>query len=429
MASVKSHTIWNMAGAGLPLLVGLIAIPILIDHIGVEAFGLLSIIWTLIGYFSLFDFGLGRALTQQISGMRHLNDKRQLFQFSFSGLAATLLLGIAGGSLLYFGANVLVYRFLNLSAGLQDDAYQALILAALAIPMVTLTSAFRGILEGFEDFRTSNLLRLLLGLLNFLVPVAVVLYWRADIVSVVWGLVAGRLLVMLLHILAMRLHLSYVSGALFLKRSHLHKLFSFGFWMTLSNLIGPLMVVADRFIISSLIGVSVVAYYTVPMDFAVRLLIIPAAIASALFPRLAFLHAGTSSDKGKALFGKSLKTTALIMGPVCLMLAAASYPGLKLWLGDDFASQSWPVLSVLAVGVFFNSLAHIPFAALQAVGRVRTTSLIHLGESLVYFPILLLLLHTHGIIGAAVAWSLRTLLDFITLHYFASRIHKSYAVV
>jgi O-antigen/teichoic acid export membrane protein len=60
--SLKRNTIWNLAGTGLPLLLGAITIPYLIARVGVEAFGVLTLVWALIGYFSLFDFGLGAHL-------------------------------------------------------------------------------------------------------------------------------------------------------------------------------------------------------------------------------------------------------------------------------------------------------------------------------------------------------------------------------
>lgn len=409
------------------MLIGLFSIPLLIGHLGLEAFGLLTIIWTIIGYFSLFDFGLGRALTQQISASRSQHNAN-LLNISVAGLTGTLVLGLMGGLLLFVGAKVLIYQ-LNVSQLLVEDAYAALILAALSIPMVTVTSGLRGILEGFENFKTSNLLRLLLGSLNFLLPVVVVLFIGSSLMLVVWSLVLSRLLVMLLHVFAVRSYFSHTAGKLAIRFSEMKKLFTFGLWMTLSNLIGPLMVYGDRFFISSILGAGVVAFYTVPQDFVVRLLIIPAAISTALFPRLAYVHANEGIKQAMQLFRKGLKTTALIMAPICLLLGLLSFPGLELWLGEKFAHESWPVLSILAVGIFFNSLAHIPFAALQAAGMVRTTSLIHLVEFLIYFPLLIFFLHSHGIVGAAIAWSVRTLLDFVALQYFALKNQRTYATI
>src|SRR5712691_11982943 len=104
-------------------------------------------------------------------------------------------------------------------------------------------------------------------------------------------------------------------------------LLCFGFWMTLSNLIGPLMVTADRFIISFLLGAGVVAYYTVPFDVIVRLLVIPAALTSALFPRFAHLFS-SRKDELLRVYGKGLAVMLTVMLPLCLIVALGAYAGL-----------------------------------------------------------------------------------------------------
>ena len=65
--SLKRNTLWNLAGSALPLLAGAALIPYTLAALGNEAFGVLTLIWGLIGYFSLFDLGVGRALTFKLS--------------------------------------------------------------------------------------------------------------------------------------------------------------------------------------------------------------------------------------------------------------------------------------------------------------------------------------------------------------------------
>lgn len=93
--SLKVNTVWNLLGTGLPLLVGLFTIPFLITRIGVEAFGILTLVWALIGYFSLFDFGLGRALTQQVASRLAARQPDQIPALLTSGLLFTGLAGVA----------------------------------------------------------------------------------------------------------------------------------------------------------------------------------------------------------------------------------------------------------------------------------------------------------------------------------------------
>lgn len=63
--TLRRGTLLKLAGAGLPMIVGVVAIPFLISKLGMERFGILTILWAIIGYFGLFDFGVGRATIQQ----------------------------------------------------------------------------------------------------------------------------------------------------------------------------------------------------------------------------------------------------------------------------------------------------------------------------------------------------------------------------
>ena len=89
------------------------------------------------------------------------------------------------------------------------------------------------------------------------------------------------------------------------------------------------MVSTDRFIISSVLGASLVACYTVPFDALFRLLIIPGAISAVLFPRLTFVIA-TDRQAAKRLYRKCLKIVSTFMTAICLFTAIGSYWIIKL---------------------------------------------------------------------------------------------------
>lgn len=61
-----SNLLWSLLGNVLPLGIGLMTMPMLISQLGVERFEVLNLAWLLVGYFSLFDFGLGRALARLV---------------------------------------------------------------------------------------------------------------------------------------------------------------------------------------------------------------------------------------------------------------------------------------------------------------------------------------------------------------------------
>jgi O-antigen/teichoic acid export membrane protein len=425
LSLLKRNSLWNLVGSVAPILLGVIVIPYLIRQVGVEAFGILTLVWALIGYFSLFDFGLGRALTQQIANRRAAGLVEQLSSLINTGLLLTVATGVVGGALLAALANTLGHKWLNVSVSLQEVTVFSLLIASLGIPLTTLTTGLRGVLEAYEDFKTVNLLRLLLGLANFGFPVISVWIFGPRLDMMVFSLIMARLVVLGAHIFSVKkITPSYLKLSL-IHRKDMISLISFGGWMTVSNVIGPLIVMSDRFIISFMLGASLVAYYTVPFEVLFRVLLIPMALTAALFPRLTSLFA-IDLQAAKHLYKKSLKTVAAVMFSICFLIVVSSYWGLKIWLGQDFAQNSWYIAAVLAVGVLFNSAAQIPFAALHALGSVRVTALIHLAELILFIPLLFVFLRYFGLLGAAIIFVVRASIDCLVLLMFAN---KAYSVI
>ena len=410
--------LYNLLGTGIPLLVGLISVPILLKSLGNQTFGLLTLIWTAIGYFGLFDFGIGRALTQQVASYRS-NQNPSIGSLIRTGLISVIIPGIAGAFIMYYASIYYINELLLIDAGSKKDLMQAFSYAAWSIPLVTLSSGLRGILEGFEDFARSSFLRGTLGVLNFLTPMIIVLLGDNSLFHIVLSLIISRMVIVLLNtywVFPFMKTNQITDKKIVL--SNLIDLLKFGFWMTVSNIVGPFMVAADRFIIASILGASILTYYTVPQDIVLRLLIIPAAIATAWFPRFAKLNTYSDIQKSKELASLGYKYIFLILGPICMILALFSKKLLEIWINIEFAENTWLIALILLIGIIFNALAHIPLASLQATGKVKTTAFIHVGELFFYLPLLFYFVPSFGIKGAAVIWTSRAILDFVFLFIF-----------
>ena len=419
MRSLRYNTNWNLLGSVIPMLVGVITIPILMNKIGIERFGILSIIWVLIGYFSIFDFGVGRALTQGVAKLRE--SKEGVHDLIKIGLNITLIAGILGGSLLAVFSSPLAYSWLNASAPIEDDIFNSILCTSAAIPIVTVTSGLKGILEGYERFREVNIIKIFLGVLNFLAPLISVFIFGESLLVIATCLILVRLSVFLWH-------LFLVNRLLGLKKIVLAKrndnketrknIYQFGSWMTLSNLISPLMVNADRFLIANLLGAGVVAYYTVPFDLAIRALVIPAAYTASLFPRFSNMLS-LDTEGAIQLLRHSQRKVMIGMLLISVAMGLLSHIGLSIWISKEFADESWFILVVISVGIYFNGAAQVPHSYLQASGRVKLTAIIHVLEFIFYSLVLYALLLSFGIIGAAYAFTIRVIVDFFILSFFA----------
>src|ERR1700689_3952604 len=91
------NVVWNLIGSGAPVLVAVFSIPILIRGLGKDRFGLLALAWALIGYASVFDLGIGRALTQLVAKKLGSNEPEDLSSLAWTSLLLMTLLGVIGG--------------------------------------------------------------------------------------------------------------------------------------------------------------------------------------------------------------------------------------------------------------------------------------------------------------------------------------------
>src|SRR6202000_916911 len=108
---------------------------------------------------------------------------------------------------------------------------------------------------------------------------------------------------------------------------------------TVSNVVGPLMVYFDRFVIAAMLGSAAIAYYTVPYDVLNRLLLFPQAIQGVLFPSFAIMWV-QGSPRIVSVFARASLATMLLMTPALLAIMLFADQGLDAWVGASFAHNS-----------------------------------------------------------------------------------------
>lgn len=164
------NTIWNILGQLSPVAVGVFAIPPLVRGLGMPRFGVLSLAWVAIGYLSFFDLGIGRALTKLVAEKLGAKEEQAIPPLVWTSLLLMALLGVLGGAAMLSLCPWLIHSALKIPAELQAESLHSFDLLALSLPLVTLTSGLRGVLEAFQRFRIANLIRMPMSAFSFAGP-------------------------------------------------------------------------------------------------------------------------------------------------------------------------------------------------------------------------------------------------------------------
>jgi O-antigen/teichoic acid export membrane protein len=411
--SIRRNTLINLAGAMAPMLISLVIVPLYLRLVGEARFGVLILVWLFVGYFEFFDFGIGKATANHMARLRDAPISAREAAF-WTGALINGILGLAGGLVLlvagHYGVNA--YFGHKLSGEFDEEIRRSLPWMALAVPVGTVSAIAVAALEARERFLTLNILQVLVTALIQLLPLLVA-WWRGPALE---GLIAAtvicRIGANLPVFMACQRHIPLQSIPRF-RKSLAAPLFRYGGWVTVTAIIGPILVSVDRFLIGSQMGMRAVTHYTVPYNFVTKFQILPASLTRTLFPRFSLLQWKECAPIAE----QAVFSLAAITLPLTVAAAIGMKPFLRLWIGTGFAEIAAPVGQLLLIGVWINSLAWVPLGLLQGQGRPAIVAKLHALELVPYVAILWIGMAWAGLPGAAWAWVLRVAIDALLMFW------------
>jgi O-antigen/teichoic acid export membrane protein len=419
MSRFVLNTSYNLLGLVIPGLVAFVSIPILVHQLGSELFALLSLVINLLVSFTLLDFGIAVGVTKYASEVLERNPSSSPSLFWSSSI---LVLGFSSlfAVIGYFVAPF-VLPYLNIPASVTDSANEVFQVTLLAIPFVASSAVFRGYLEASGRFDLTNSVKTPATSAIFLLPLlGAYLGW--DILSITIALVLSRVVLSASYFsLILKVQPELRSYRPFSKKDA-SLILRFGSWVSVSNIINPIVTHGEKFILSSIISLTALTYYTTSYELVARLTIIPFSAAITLLPHLSSRNITENTLSSRQSLKPVYKTLVLLYFP--LTLAFLFFPNeiLMLYLGDNFAVHASLPLQILSIAFFFNAFAFISLAVINSAGRPYIKTWIDIGIGISFITLCFILIQSYGILGAAIVKFIAIVGDSILLGYFAMRL-------
>ncbi|HTH58856.1 MAG TPA: oligosaccharide flippase family protein [Paraburkholderia sp.] len=413
----------NLFGLILPTFVSLVTVPSYIHVLGVERYGVIALVWTLIGYFSVLDLGMSMAAQNHISKAHASGDQEECERVFWSAFWLNLTTGAIGGLLILSGGAFYTAYFTHVSPEMRHEVYAALPWLAVAIPLANVSWVFGGAINGAERFGIYNTNQTIGTFLFQLLPLAAAWWIAPNLQTVLAAAVLARLLAgLLLAQGALRvLGIRRVRGPRF---DTSKALFNFGGWMLIASITTMVADSLDRLMLGAGLGVRFVTYYTVPQNLVTRLNMVPNALVRTLFPRLSALR----REHADEVAAQSLQFLNGIFTPIAIGAIVVLEPFLHLWVGPELAAHGAPVGRVLIVSVWLIGQASVTRILIQAQNNPAAAARVGLVELPLYAGLLWLGISRFGLPGAAAAVLARALFDYVVLLYLA-RIHSRMIIV
>lgn len=402
------NSLWNLLGAALPALVALATVPLLIRGLGIEGFGIVTVIGAIVGYFGILDLSLSAGAIKYLAEHHARNDPRRFSETFWFGLAFYGLLGLVGGLLLFLFAAPLLARFFSVSALLRDDALQALRFAALGFALAQAQNYLLVVPQALQRYDRSARSEAVFGILANV---------ASAVVALQGGGIAGVVLVRiavscanLLWLVHMIQQLGMPLAPALPRRETCAALARFSGHTYLSRLASLLHQHADKLLVGSLAGPVALAFYTVPSQLAGRLLGLTYRLASVIFPRVSALAATGDVQALRTLYLDATRILCYLNFAVLGMIALTGNAFLERWVGAAFVADGYPVLLLVTAALLIDSLTTIPSLVNDGLGHPKITGRFAIARGVLGVAFVWIGIEQNGIVGAAAAHLLASML-------------------
>lgn len=412
---------YNFLGALVPLCVTLLTVPIYLHVVGIARYGVILVAWSMLGYFGFMDLGLSRATTHALAKIAHTGEAEAKAHIFWSSAILNCALGLIGCAILWVIGSILMGHVLKIDPSIYHEAIASVPWIAAMLPLALMFGVGVGAVEAHDRFGTLNVIQSAGLILGQILPLAAVSIYGPSL-NIIMPIMFSVRLVTTTATFYLALKVQKINFRPVLDFTIVKSLFGYGGWVTLTNLISPLMTSADQFVIGSIRNVNVVPFYAVPLNIVSRTLIVPSTICRSLFPALA-----RNEDNGrKNIVSKALLSMTLVMTLIYIVAILTGHLFLQAWLGTDIANKGSMVFRILCVGAWANSFGFVLFTALQGQGRPKIIAKLHTAEVVPYLILLYYSVKYFGIEGAAFAWTARVTIDASILAFFSKLDNKCF---
>lgn len=375
--------------------------PYFVFKLGSEGYGVYSLLVGLMGYYNLADLGLSQSITKYVAQYKAEDNAAAISYSVNAALLTQVCMGvIISGGLLLFGDTIL--NLLQVSADFRSSAELGLYICAGSFLFQMVGSTFSSALKGLQRYDLSSKLVMLTETTKNL-GIAAALYLGSGLVGAVWAAAFAGVLFFLLNYFMVRRYLTEWRLLNGLSLPYVKELFSFSSFIFISRLADLCQNQVVRFVISFFLGPSAVTYYVIPLKVVKAGAGILSRASNILLPYASELKGLRDQERLQQAFVIGSKTVMTIAVPLFLLIILFSKPLMTVWMGAEFASKTWPYLSLLAIDKIFASFSMVPILIALGIGYARTRAMFSLVAVVLYVVLLPLLTDTFGLYGTVSA--------------------------
>ena len=398
ISHIKKNAIHNVLGWLLPSIIFIILTPLMVKKLGVEGFGIVTLIQIITGYMTIMNFGFSEAIIKQIAENLDRNPEHAM-RTMWAGLALFAGFGLLGSVTLFLLSDWLGMRVLSVPPELRADTVMAMKVGSLIFLLQMIAEFYRGCAIGCSRFDVPNISRVIRIALSA-VLIVIALYHGGGLTAVMLATLAGLIVGLMINVIWMHRVLP-ISWAAHDYKAVFMELFHFSKHIFFVRIAGMISGKVSQFFLGTLSSVANVALYEVPTRAAETGSVMLNRILQVFYPGFSSMDKINEKEKIRGIVFSVLSIQLFIITPLMLMVILEGTTVITAWINREFAASSAGIITLIALTYFLSSLTNLPtFAAMSFnhPGLVSKYSLIRMTITVILvYP----MVGHYGLVGAA----------------------------
>ena len=406
LTTVKRNIVANYLGQGWTAVMGLAFVPLYIQYLGMEAYGLVGLFAVVQAWLTLLDMGitptLNREMARYTAGAHTPQSIRDLLR-SLEILCFTIaaIIGIA----MWAASGYLARHWLKVERLPTDVVVQALVVMAFVVALRFVEGVYRGSLFGLQRQIWYNGVTAILATIRHAGAVAI-LAWVSPTIQAffLWQAFVSLLSVVVLAVSVHRALPRAPTTPTF-SRQAVAGVWKFAGGMMGITFLAILLTQVDKVLLSRLLTLERFGYYTLAAAVAGVLYMVIGPITQAIYPRLVELASRDNEAAMVSVYHQGAQLVTVVTAPAVMLLSFFAAGVVYMWSGNPgLAQNTAPILSALVIGTFLNGLMWIPYQFQLAHGWTGLTLKVNLVAVAVLIPAIFWVVPRYGAVGAARIW-------------------------
>ncbi len=385
---------------GTNVLVGIFLWPFILHRLGEDAAGIWVLIFSITGYYGLFDLGIRSSVIRYVSKAKATNDvetasrliNTSLFSYSCIGLF-TFLVTVT--------LSLYLDRFHGIRPDFQHTARWLLLMVGGAVSLGFPLGVSGGVLEGLQRFDVQNLTSVVSTVARAIL-IVIALRHGYGLLMVAFITVALPLVSSVVRTGIAARMLPVPIGFRYVDRATFREMAGYGGTTLIVIIAARLRFRSDSIIIGAFLSTAAITYFNIGariVDYAGEVV---ENLAQVFMPMSSHTDAQGNLEGLRRIFVGGNRFCAFTIFPICAVLIVLGKSVIEAWVGVKYVATSYPVMLILLIGTSLMLAQAASPRVLFGMSKHKTWAMVALTEGIVNVVLSMVLVRPYGIVGDAI---------------------------